>query len=149
LPYFIPIPFALGTLGAVIRIKQRISHSYKMFDIGVAGPLAGFVVAIGLLLFGFATLPEPSYILTFYCHQSISAYIQAYGHFPSELIGDIKGQTLVFGSTLLYGFLASFFNNVPPMWEMYHYPFLFAGWFGLFVTALNLMPVGQLDGGHI
>src|SRR5699024_5684458 len=57
LPYFIPVPFGIGTLGAVIRIKERINHSYKMFDVGVAGPLAGFVVSLGVLLWGFATLP--------------------------------------------------------------------------------------------
>jgi hypothetical protein len=59
------------------------------------------------------------------------------------------GGTMVIGNTLLYSFFGMFFNHVPPMWEMYHYPFLFAGWLGLFFTALNLTPVGQLDGGHI
>ena len=53
------------------------------------------------------------------------------------------------GNTLLYWFLSQFFVHVPPMYEMYHYPVLFAGWLGLFFTALNLLPVGQLDGGHV
>jgi membrane-associated protease RseP (regulator of RpoE activity) len=56
---------------------------------------------------------------------------------------------IVVGNTLLYWLLAQVFPNVPPMYEMYHYPVLFAGWLGLFFTALNLLPVGQLDGGHI
>ena len=150
LPYFIPIPFGIGTLGAVIRIKQKINHTYKMFDVGIAGPLAGFVVSLGVLLFGFATLPEPSYILNFEGHQAVSDFIQANGMFPNTPMSDApEGQTLIVGNTLLYSFLAQFFQNVPPMWEMYHYPFLFAGWLGLFFTALNLTPVGQLDGGHI
>jgi hypothetical protein len=59
------------------------------------------------------------------------------------------GEVVVIGKTLLYSLLSSFFADAPPMFEMYHYPFLFAGWLGLFFTALNLMPFGQLDGGHI
>ncbi len=149
LPYFIPLPFAIGTMGAVIRIKQKINHSYKMFDIGVAGPLAGFVVALSVLLYGFATLPEPSYIFNFYGHEAVSDFVRANGHYPSQLLTNSELPQMVIGNTLLYSFLASFFQNVPPMWEMYHYPFLFAGWLGLFFTALNLTPVGQLDGGHI
>src|SRR5699024_1685359 len=75
--------------------------------------------------------------------------VSQHGSYPESPQAETSGQTLTAGNTLLYGFLASFFDNVPPMWEMYHYPFLFAGWLGLFFTALNLMPVGQLDGGHI
>lgn len=150
LPYFIPIPLGIGTLGAVIRIKEKINHSHKMFDVGVAGPLAGFVVSLGVLLFGFATLPDPSYILNFEGHEAVKEYVRANGVFPTMPPGDApEGGTMIIGNTLLYGFLAQFFQNVPPMWEMYHYPFLFAGWLGLFFTALNLFPVGQLDGGHI
>lgn len=149
LPYFIPLPFALGTLGAVIRIKQKIRHSYEMFDIGIAGPLAGFVVALTVLLYGFATLPDASYIFNFPGHEAVSQFVRANGHYPSQIITDSEMPAMVIGNTLLYSFLASFFSNVPPMWELYHYPFLFAGWLGLFFTALNLTPVGQLDGGHI
>lgn len=149
LPYFIPIPFALGTMGAVIRIKQKMRHAYRMFDIGIAGPLAGFVVAIGVLLYGFFTLPEPSYIFNFYGHEVISEFVRMHGHYPSHYIGNPEKPVMTIGGTLLYSLLASFFQNVPPMWELYHYPVLFAGWLGLFFTALNLTPVGQLDGGHI
>lgn len=150
LPYFIPIPFGIGTLGAVIRIKQKINHSHKMFDVGVAGPIAGFIVSIVVLLFGFSTLPEPTYILNFEGHEAVKEFVRANGFFPDRPLSEApRGQTMVIGNTLLYSFLAQFFENVPPMWEMYHYPFLFAGWLGLFFTALNLTPVGQLDGGHI
>lgn len=149
LPYFIPIPIGIGTMGAVIRIKQKINDTKKMFDIGVAGPLAGFVVSLAVLLTGFATLPEPGYINQFAGHDAVQEYVNANGVFPESPPGGTNGNVLIVGETLLYTFLAQFFENVPPMWEMYHYPFLFAGWLGLFFTALNLMPVGQLDGGHI
>lgn len=149
LPYFIPIPLGIGTMGAVIRIKQKINDTRKMFDIGIAGPLAGFVVSVGVLLYGFATLPDPSFINNFAGHEQVQQYVNTYGQFPDQPLGTPSGGTLIVGNTLLYSFLAQFFENVPPMWEMYHYPFLFAGWLGLFFTALNLMPVGQLDGGHI
>ncbi len=151
LPYFIPLPFLspIGTIGAVIRIKERIDETKKLFDIGIAGPLAGFVVSVIILLYGFATLPGPEYLQQFEGHDNINAYIAEHGTFPDEIIAEEGGEVLMMGNTLLYGFIASFFENAPPLWEMYHYPFLFAGWLGLFFTALNLMPVGQLDGGHI
>ena len=149
LPYFIPIPLGIGTLGAVIRIKQKINDTYKMFDVGAAGPLAGFVVSLVVLIYGFSTLPDASYIQNFAGHESVKEYVAQHGVYPDNPQQESNGNVLIVGNTLLYGFLASFFENVPPMWEMYHYPFLFAGWLGLFFTALNLTPIGQLDGGHI
>jgi len=150
LPYFIPLPFiGIGTLGAVIRIKERIKHSYKMFDVGVAGPLAGFVVALAVLIIGFFTMPDPYYINNFPGHEETKSYVNQTGNYPSDPLDAADPGILTVGETPLYSFLASFFENAPPMWEMYHYPFLFAGWLALFFTALNLMPVGQLDGGHI
>ena len=149
LPYFIPIPLGIGTMGAVIRIKQKINNTTKLFDVGASGPLAGFIVSLTVLLIGFFTLPEASYIQQFEGHDAIQSYVAQHGEYPDTPSVETNGQTLILGNTLLYGFLSSFFENVPPLWEMYHYPFLFAGWLGLFFTALNLMPLGQLDGGHI
>ena len=159
LPYFIPFPFnGIGTFGAVIRIKEPIPSMTKLFDIGTAGPVAGFVVAVGVLLFGLATLPSLDYIAELGGHEALQSYINEFGAFPTEIptrspssSGAPDGDTslLVVGSTPLYWFLTQFFDNVPPLWEMYHYPFLFAGWLGLFFTAVNLLPVGQLDGGHM
>src|SRR5699024_11133790 len=125
LPYFIPIPLGIGTMGAVIRIKQKINDSNKLFDVGAAGPLAGFVVSLTVLLVGFATLPYASYIQQFDGHESVKTYVSQHGSYPESPQAETSGQTLTAGNTLLYGFLASFFDNVPPMWEMLHYPFLF------------------------
>lgn len=150
LPYYIPLPIGIGTLGAVIRIKERIRKMHQLFDVGAAGPVAGFVVALIVLLVGFATLPEPSYVQNFAGHEELKEYVAQNGTYPDFITDEVEGQgVLTIGNTLLYTALASMFDNVPPMWEMYHYPFLFAGWLALFFTALNLMPVGQLDGGHI
>lgn len=152
LPYYIPIPFGVGTLGAVIRIREPIPTTRKLFDIGAAGPLAGFVVALGVLLYAFATLPPPTYLLDLPGHEAIKAYVLANGRYPETLLPEAGGgmdAVLVVGQTPLYWLLSQLFDNVPPMYEMYHYPVLFAGWLGLFFTALNLLPVGQLDGGHI
>ena len=153
LPYYIPspvIPNPIGTFGAVISIRQRIPSTRSLFDIGVAGPLAGFVVALGALIYGFATLPPPEYLLDLPGHEALKEHIRQYGTFPDSHPA-AGGDTviLVVGQTPLYWFLSQFFSNVPPMYEMYHYPVLFAGWLGLFFTALNLLPVGQLDGGHV
>ncbi len=149
LPYFIPVPFGIGTLGAVIRIKEKIEDSRKLFDIGIAGPIAGFVISLLTLLYGFATLPGPEFIANFDGHDEVIAYVEQHGTWPDSPPEETEGMLMVMGDTILYSFMASFFDQAPPMWEMYHFPFLFAGWLGLFFTALNLMPVGQLDGGHI
>jgi len=137
LPYYIPIPpfpnfLNIGTMGAVIRIKEPISSTRILFDTGSAGPLAGFTVALGLLVYGFLMLPPAPYIT------------------PVATLPSPHG-TLVFGKNLLFVLLESFFSSkaVPPMTELYRYPFLFTGWLACFVTALNLLPVGQLDGGHV
>jgi membrane-associated protease RseP (regulator of RpoE activity) len=154
LPYYIPAPLiGIGTFGAVIRIREPVPSLRKLFDIGAAGPIAGFVVALGVLVYALATLPPPDYLLDQPGHEALKAFIQQNGTFPEVMPPAedpaLEGQRLVVGNTLLYWGLAQFFSDVPPMYEMYHYPVLFAGWLGLFFTALNLLPVGQLDGGHV
>lgn len=153
LPFYIPLPFiGIGTLGAVIRIREAIPSLRKLFDIGVAGPLAGFVAVFVMLILAFATLPDVDHVQNFAGHDSLKSYVADHGAFPPELIREADapvGAVPVVGGTLLYSFVAQFFENAPPMYEMYHYPFLFACWLGLFFTALNLLPVGQLDGGHV
>jgi membrane-associated protease RseP (regulator of RpoE activity) len=152
LPYFIPLPVGIGTMGAVIKIEEKIRDTIKLFDIGIAGPVAGFVVSLIILLYGFSTLPDPSFIENFAGHDEIIAHVQETGQYPETPPAMPEGEenaNIMLGNTLLYSFLASFFDNVPPMYEMYHFPFLFVGWLGLFFTALNLTPIGQLDGGHI
>lgn len=142
LPYFIPIPPFLinpfGTMGAVIRIRSPWTSKKSLFDIGIAGPLAGFVVTIIILLVGIVTLPGKEYLY------SVHPDYQFMEQLPAG--GFTLGNSILF--SLLHR-LAPAHAFFPPMNEIYHYPFLCVGWFGLFVTALNLIPVGQLDGGHI
>jgi len=145
LPYYIPLPplpflMSIGTFGAVIRIKEPIRSRRALFDIGVAGPLAGFAVALGLLVYGFLHLPPADYIY------AIHPEYRAMGGIPPA-----PPETLRLGKNLLFILLEKIIapKGLPPMYELYHYPFLFAGWLGCFVTALNLLPVGQLDGGHV
>ena len=148
LPYFIPLPpidvVGFGTLGAVIRTKRRISDTVALFDIGIAGPIAGFIASILVLAVGFMTLPDSSYLLAIHPDFDFSI---------NNVPGLPQGSTLTFGTPFLYAVMQTIFTSpgtyVPPMWEMYHYPLLITGWFGLFVTAMNLLPAGQLDGGHI
>jgi membrane-associated protease RseP (regulator of RpoE activity) len=146
LPFYIPMPGSVlgiapsfGTFGAVIRTRSQVPSKKAIFDIGVAGPIAGFIVCAAILAIGFATLPGIAYI------QSIHP---GYPNVPEK-----GGVALSFGPSLLYGLFEKLFARqgafVPPMSEMYHYPMLCVGWFGLFVTSLNLLPAGQLDGGHL
>ncbi len=153
LPYYIPTPLVgFGTLGAVIRIREPIPDTRRLFDVGAAGPLAGFVVAVAVLLYALITLPPPEYLFGVPGHEALKAYIGAHGSYPAAMLqenADPNTMVIVMGPTLLYWGLTQLFNGVPPMYEMYHYPVLLAGWLGLFFTALNLLPVGQLDGGHV
>jgi len=154
LPYFIPIfvpyifPINIGSFGAVIRLKQVPDSNIKYFDIGIAGPLAGFVVAVGLLIYGFLTLPPLDYL-----YEMNPNYHVDFGRIPSE--DDILrkyGSGLLVGNSLLFYFFEQFIANpahLPNHFELIHYPALFVGYITLFFTALNLLPIGQLDGGHI
>lgn len=145
LPFFIPFPpipgfFHFGTFGAVIKTKAPVKSNKSMFDIGVAGPIAGFISCLILLVYGFLNLPGEEYILQIHPDYFTPEYGEG-------------ALSLEFGDTILFAFLREALTSpgqfVPPMSEIYHYPFLCVGWFGLFVTAMNMIPVGQLDGGHI
>ena len=140
LPFFIPAPpmfMPFGTLGAVIRTRSPVPTRKAMFDIGVAGPIAGFIATLIILWIGFANLPPKEYL---------------YSIHPEYAMGmKPQGIDYVFGNTFLFSGLSKLLATgfLPPMNEIYHYPFLCVGWFGLLVTAMNMIPVGQLDGGHI
>lgn len=146
LPYFIPVPplpflLSIGTMGAVIRVKDRITDTRALLDTGAAGPLGGFAVALGLLLYGFFHLPPTGFIF------AVHPEYLASGGIPNNP----EPGTLYLGKNLLFVILETLIapKGLPPMTEIYHYPFLFTGWLGCFVTTLNLLPVGQLDGGHV
>lgn len=125
LPYFLPAPpliVPLGTFGAFIRIRSRFPDRRALFDIGAAGPWAGFVVALVATVVGLArskVLPQA----------------------PDTHV-------LELGDSVLTAFLTRVVLRADPATVVLH-PIAFAGWFGLFVTSMNLLPVGQLDGGHV
>ena len=155
LPYFIPvpIPFTLGTFGAVIQIKEPLRRTRQLFDIGAAGPLAGFAVAVGVLLVAVLTLPGPEYFeaMSGSSHLETLRQLQATGTFPAfDATALPPGRSaLVLGDTPLFHAISSLGWVRIPGHEITHYPLVLAGWLGLFFTALNLLPVGQLDGGHV
>jgi membrane-associated protease RseP (regulator of RpoE activity) len=127
LPYFIPAPppiFLFGTMGAVIRMRSPARDRNSLFDIAVAGPLAGLVVAVPALLLGLSWSRV------------------------GMVLPDHSG--LTFGDSLLMRVLTWLvFGSIPQGMDVFVHPVALAGWVGLFVTALNLFPVGQLDGGRI
>lgn len=152
LPYYIPVPpllLSLGTLGAVIRLRSKVPSTRKNFDIGIAGPLAGFVMALAILYYGFATLPPAEHIFT------IHPEYKQYGLDYADHVYN-PNDTTILNISLGRNLLFTFFENVvadpervPNVHEMMHYPFLFAGFLALVFTSLNLLPIGQLDGGHV
>ena len=124
-PYFLPAPFMTGTLGAVIRIRQLIPTKRILFDIGVAGPIAGFVVAVPALFLGLGL----SHVVPL----------------PEDTAG-----LLSLGEPPLFRLAAwMIWGTAPDGYSLNLHPMALAAWFGLLVTALNLFPIGQLDGGHI
>ena len=125
LPYFLPVPISItGTLGAFIRIREPIPQKRMLFDIGIAGPIAGFLVAVPALFFGVAM----SHVVPL----------------PANFVGYELGEPLLFklSSQLIWG-------TIPEGYSLNMHPVAFAAWFGLLATAWNLIPAGQLDGGHI
>ena len=153
LPYFLPVPLpgTLGTFGAVIRIREPFRQMQALFDVGAAGPLAGVVVAIGVYVAGVLTLPAPDYLLGMTGHASVAETLARTGTFPALDLPSLGagGSAIVFGDTPLTHLIGGLGAYRVPGHELMHYPLLLAGWLGLFFTALNLLPVGQLDGGHV
>jgi hypothetical protein len=136
LPYFIPLPDAFGTLGAFIQLREPMRNRKVLLDIGAAGPLIGLLFAIPVLIIGLKTSPvEPTPIMRVF-----SFDLQSTANYASEgnsiLYAAIK--ILVFGEFLPNGMTDVSINQLT-----------LAGWVGLLVTGLNLIPVGQLDGGHV
>lgn len=156
LPYYIPLPplpYSFGTLGALIRIKSRVHSRTQNFDIGIAGPLAGFVIAIVILFYGFLTLPEAGHI--FEIHPEYQEYGVNYAdHVYERSYLEGRGVTdVIIGNNLLFWFFENYVADparVPNHHELaHHFPVLFAAFLSLLFTALNLLPIGQLDGGHV
>ncbi|MES1245636.1 MAG: site-2 protease family protein [Acidobacteriota bacterium] len=128
LPYFLPIPWTLGTLGAFIRIRSPLRSRKELFDVGIAGPLAGFVVLIPFLVYGVA-------------HSHLAPR-------PEELR---LGETIALpGRCLAIELVARLLLGPLGRDEVLNlHPYALAAWFGLLATSINLIPLGQLDGGHI
>ena len=128
LPLFIPAPpglFLLGTFGAMIVIKDPIPNRRVLMEIGVAGPIAGFIVAVPTLIIGL---------------------------FLSEIVPPTGQGGFSFGSSIIMIVLSKAILGVTPLsidFNIQLHPIALAGWVGLFVTAINLFPIGQLDGGHV
>ncbi|MGH9745414.1 MAG: site-2 protease family protein [Candidatus Acidiferrales bacterium] len=122
-PMFLPAPNLFGTFGAFIRIRSPFTTRRALFDVGIAGPIAGFVVAVPAIAYSIAT---------------------------AKIVPDAAANSeLLLGAPALVHILAGLFHpNVPVRWLLFD-PVGTAAWFGLFATALNLLPIWQLDGGHI
>ena len=127
LPFFLPIPITItGTLGAFIRIREPIPKKRMLFDIGIAGPIAGFLVAVPALFIGIG----------------ISHVVRLPDVMPPG--------SAELGEPLLFQFVEKlFWGTIRDGYSLNLHPMAFAAWFGLLATALNLFPIGQLDGGHI
>ena len=184
-PYYFPLwlgflgSMSLGTMGAFIRIRQRISSISQTFDIGIAGPLAGFAVAVVVLFYGFTHLPPKEYVFdihpeyelfgdnyedivyskdTFFLKSDLAKIAPTHAvRFEQDTIfmnqeGDMSMQI---GSSILFDYMKQnwvpeeHLDRLPNNHELMHYPILLAGFFALMFTALNLLPIGQLDGGHV
>lgn len=125
LPYFLPVPINFGTFGAFIRIKAPIRSKRELFDVGIAGPIAGFIALIPFLLYGVA-------------HSEIAPASAA------------PGETLALGPCLAIDLAIRLFHGgLPDGMVLNLHPVALAAWLGLLATSINLLPLGQLDGGHV
>ena len=123
LPYFIPAPTFIGTFGAFIKMKSPIIDRKSLLEIGAAGPIAGFIVAVPALYYGLST---------------------------SEVLESVRGEGIHLGDSIIMMIRTSLIHpNIADGYDLYLSSIAFAGWIGLLVTSLNLIPIGQLDGGHI
>jgi len=129
LPFFMPIPpivpnFNIGTFGALISSRDPMPNKKALFDVGIAGPLAGFLVALPITIIGIAT---------------------------SELVAieSISSGQPILGSSFLFMAITAIFRDIPQGYGLNLSLIAFAGWVGLLITSVNLLPAGQLDGGHI
>ncbi len=130
LPWVLPAPTLIGTFGAFIRLRSRVPSRAALLDIGVAGPLAGMMVAIPALISGLL-LSQPIAAPGFQSSASISVSV------PLAL-------------SIVHGIVRWFHPGLPPLDASFNpHPVLVAAWIGLFITSVNLMPAGQLDGGHV
>jgi membrane-associated protease RseP (regulator of RpoE activity) len=124
LPYFIPAPSLIGTFGAFIKMKSPIPTRAALIDIGASGPIAGFFVSVVACIVGLYLSPV----------------------IPVQQ----NDGMMVLGDSLLFSLLSWLVvGTIPPQFDILLHPIAFAGWIGLFVTSINLLPIGQLDGGHI
>ena len=152
LPYFIPFPFTpLGTMGAAILMKGVPKNKRILFDIGVAGPLAGMIVAIPVLFYGLSLSSLDTIQATASSFIEGNSLIYLFAKFA--IFGKFLPEPASFGNLppFLY-WLRYFFTGQPsPIGglDVFIHPVAFAGWAGLLVTALNLVPAGTLDGGHV
>jgi membrane-associated protease RseP (regulator of RpoE activity) len=126
LPYFIPFPSIIGTMGAVIKIKSPIKERRALLYIGASGPIVGFILSL------------------------IASLIGIYLSDVKPLPVSTDGMTPIFGDSLLFSYMVKLIHgNIPIGRDIYLSPYAWAGWIGFLVTSLNLMPIGQLDGSHI
>ncbi|GAB4114574.1 MAG: site-2 protease family protein [Candidatus Caldatribacteriota bacterium] len=126
LPLFIPFPLSpFGTLGAIIKMSGFLPNRKALFDIGIAGPLAGLILTLPTIIIGL----------------NLSQVV---------VLSELKEPVIPLGSSILFSLMEKImFGPLPEGQDIILHPMAYAGWVGLFVTALNLLPIGQLDGGHI
>ncbi len=152
LPFYLPAWFgvllSIGTFGAFIRIKDVIKTKKDYFDIALAGPLAGFVVAVFCLSLGFSQIKSDEFIYNIH-----PEYKKIPGDYRTKLnaLKENPG-AIVLGESIIFTYIKDTFGvkkYIPHPYETTHYPLILAGFLGLLFTAINLLPIGQLDGGHI
>jgi membrane-associated protease RseP (regulator of RpoE activity) len=150
LPYFIPVPFGAGTLGAVIRMRSAIPSRRAALDIAAAGPLAGLAVAIPLYLWGLAhsevrVVPQEPVAAAI-----VSPFSVVVALLQGRPLVNGEGGVQFFGDSLLtWASNLAVHGHLAPGTDVFLHPVAFAAWLGLLVTTLNLFPIGQLDGGHV